>query len=49
MDDDEREFGDSDARADMALDKEKRRRARWTPTDSDPYPDWTDELPENLR
>ncbi len=49
MDDDEREYGDSDARADMALEKEKRRRARWRPTDSDPYPDWTDELPDDLR
>jgi hypothetical protein len=44
MDDDEREYGDSDAQADMAEARERRRRARWYPTESDPYPDWSDEV-----
>lgn len=43
MDDDEREFGDNDAQADMAEAREMRRRANWVATDSDPFPDWEDE------
>jgi len=43
MDDDERQHGDSDARGDMAWQRELRRRARWYPTESDPFPDWDDD------
>lgn len=43
MDNDERQYGDSDAQAENARNRELRRRAMWRPSIDDPYPDWDDE------